>query len=107
MQAFDSGYAYAISRVGVIGLAVLWLIPFSLKNPDRNFCTFRNLTAIYYGAIFCVSNSAFTIKTAALAWFLFGAMYQATAMRSALVRLAQLAQAWFRQNGEVTRPRSA
>jgi putative polymerase len=99
MQAFDSGYAYAISRVGVIGLAVLWLIPFSLKNPDRNFCLFRNLMAIYYGAIFCVSNSAFTIKTAALAWFLFGVIYQATAVRSALVRLAQLAQAWFRANG--------
>jgi len=99
MQAFDSGYAYAISRLGVIGLAVLWLVPFSLKNPDRNFCLFRNLMAIYYGAIFCVSNSAFTIKTAALAWFLFGVMYQATTTRAALVRLALLAQAWFRQNG--------
>lgn len=99
MQAFDSGYAYAISRVGVVGLAVLWLIPFSLKNPDRNFCTFRNLTAIYYGAIFCVSNSAFTIKTAALAWFLFGVIYQATMTRAALMRLAQLAQAWYRTNG--------
>lgn len=107
MQAFDSGYAYAISRVGVIGLAVLWLIPFSLKNPDRNFCLFRNLTAIYYGAIFCVSNSAFTIKTAALAWFLFGVIYQATLMRAALARLAQFAQAWFRANGEIMRRRSA
>ena len=33
--------------------------------------------ALYYGSILCVSNSSFTIKTAALAWFLFGVMVAA------------------------------
>ena len=79
MQAFDSGYAYIVSRVGVVGLAVLWLVPFSIRNPDRSFCLFRNLVALYYGSILCVSNSPFTIKTAALAWFLFGVLLQASA----------------------------
>lgn len=81
MLAFDSGYAYIISKVGVIGFWVLWLIPFSLRNSDRHFCLFRNMLAVYYGTILCVSNSAFTIKTAALAWFLFGVMSQLPAIR--------------------------
>lgn len=79
--AFDSGYAYILSKVGVIGFWVLWLIPFSLRNADRHFCLYRNLLAIYYGTILCVSNSAFTIKTAALAWFLFGVMNQLPTIR--------------------------
>jgi putative polymerase len=79
--AFDSGYAYILSKVGVIGFWALWLIPFSLRNPDRHFCLYRNLLAVYYGTILCVSNSAFTIKTAALAWFLFGVMAQLPASR--------------------------
>ena len=39
------------------------------------------LLGVYYGTILCVSNSAFTIKTAALAWFLFGVMFQLPAIR--------------------------
>jgi hypothetical protein len=39
------------------------------------------MLAVYYGTILCVSNSAFTIKTAALAWFLFGVMAQLPAIR--------------------------
>lgn len=81
MLAFDSGYAYILSKVGVIGFWVLWLIPFSLRNANRHFCLYRNLLAVYYGTILCVSNSAFTIKTAALAWFLFGVMSRWPASR--------------------------
>ena len=79
--AFDSGYAYILSKVGVIGFWALWLIPFTLRNSDRHFCLYRNLLAVYYGTILCVSNSAFTIKTAALAWFLFGVMNQLPGIR--------------------------
>jgi putative polymerase len=84
MQAFDSGYAYIVSRVGVVGLAALWLVPFSIRNSDRSFCLFRNLVALYYGSILCVSNSPFTIKTAALAWFLFGVLLEASAAANGL-----------------------
>jgi putative polymerase len=86
MQAFDSGYAYIISRVGAFGLAGLWLIPFAVRSSDQNFCLFRNLIAVYYGTILCVSNSSFTIKTAALAWFLFGVMVAARAAPNRLSR---------------------
>jgi putative polymerase len=74
MQVFDSGYAYIISRIGIVGLAIFWLVLFSVPSPSRQFGTFRNLAAIYFGTILCVSNSPFTIKTGALLWFLVGAL---------------------------------
>ncbi len=74
MQTFDSGYAYVISGVGVLGLAALWAVLFAVKGPDRQYCALRNLFALYFGTILCVSNSPFTIKTAALMWFLLGAV---------------------------------
>ncbi|MBN8955076.1 MAG: hypothetical protein J0H17_00470 [Rhizobiales bacterium] len=72
-QTFDSGYAYTISGIGVIGLTALWSILFAAKGPDRQYYTLRNLMALYYGTILCVSNSPYTIKTASLTWFLIGA----------------------------------
>jgi putative polymerase len=78
MQVFDSGYAYIISRIGLVGLAIFWLVLFSVPSPSRQFGTFRNLAAIYFGMILCVSNSPFTIKTGALLWFLVGALATST-----------------------------
>jgi putative polymerase len=74
MQVFDSGYAYIISRIGIVGLAIFWVVLFSVRSPSRQFTTFRNLAAIYFGMILCVSNSPFTIKTGALLWFLVGVL---------------------------------
>jgi putative polymerase len=74
VQVFDSGYAYIVSKIGLIGVAIFWLALFSIKNADRQFCAFRNLAAVYLGTILCVSNSPFTIKTASLLWFLLGAL---------------------------------
>ncbi len=73
MQTFDSGYAYTISGIGVIGLAALWGVLFATEGADRQYYTLRNLMALYYGTILCVSNSPYTIKTASLTWFLIGA----------------------------------
>jgi putative polymerase len=74
IQAFDSGYAYIVSGIGVIGFAIFWYIFLSIPGPDRQFYTFRNLAAMYYGVMLCVSNSSFTIKTASLLWFLIGVL---------------------------------
>jgi hypothetical protein len=57
----------------VIGLAALWGILFATEGADRQYYTLRNLMALYYGTILCVSNSPYTIKTASLTWFLIGA----------------------------------
>jgi putative polymerase len=70
----DSGYAYVISNIGLIGLAVFWLWFMSLDGRSRYFYAFRNTTAAYFAALLCLSQSQFTIKTAALLWFLLGAL---------------------------------
>jgi putative polymerase len=75
IPAFDSGYAYIIGGVGMAGLLAAWGIVYAIRSPDRQFETFRNMTALYYGTILCVSNSPFTIKTASLLWFFLGALY--------------------------------
>ena len=71
-QTFDAGYAYLISNIGIIGLAALWILFMSLEGSSRYYFSFRNATAVYFVSLLCVSNSPFTIKTAALLWFLFG-----------------------------------
>lgn len=74
MQAFDSGYAYIIGGIGIVGLLAVWGLFFAIKGGSEQFYMFRNLAAIYYGTVLCVSNSPFTIKTASLLWFLIGAL---------------------------------
>jgi putative polymerase len=79
VQTFDSGYAYIVSGVGVLGVGMLWYVFMGIRGPNRQFFEFRNMAALYYGAILCVSNSPFTIKTASLAWFLIGALSRRSA----------------------------
>jgi putative polymerase len=73
-QTLDSGYAYVISNVGLFGLAAFWFWLMSLSGHNRYFYAFRNTMAAYFAALFCISASQFTIKTAALLWFLMGAL---------------------------------
>jgi putative polymerase len=72
--AFDSGYAYIIGQVGIMGFIGFWLLFMMLKGANSAFQLFRLLTGLYLATILCVSNSPFTIKTAALLWFLLGAL---------------------------------
>ena len=87
VQTFDAGYAYVISNVGVIGLAAFWIWFMTLAGRNRYFYAFRNANAAYFAVLFCISESQFTIKTAALLWFLMGALSVAKDPR--LVRLAR------------------
>ena len=74
LQTFDSGYGYVISNVGIIGFALLWILFMSLEGSSRYFFALRNVTAVYFAAFLCISASQFTIKIAALLWFLLGAL---------------------------------
>jgi putative polymerase len=74
LQTFDAGYAYVISNAGLLGLGVFWWLFLSLKGDNRFFYGFRNASAAYFAALFCIGESQFTIKTAALHWFLMGAL---------------------------------
>jgi putative polymerase len=73
-SSFDSGYTYALGIIGITGFSVLWWTFLTIKGPGPQFFLFRTLCAFYLAFILCVSYSAFTIKTAALLWFLIGAL---------------------------------
>lgn len=76
-QIFDSGYAYVISNVGLLGFTAFWLWFMTLSGRSRAFYAFRNTAAVYFAALLCISASQFTIKTAALMWFLMGELSMA------------------------------
>jgi len=73
-QTFDAGYGYVISNAGIIGFIVFWVLLMSLKGHNRHFYPFRNVTGAYFATLLCISASLFTIKIAALLWFLLGAL---------------------------------
>jgi putative polymerase len=73
-QTFDAGYAYVISNIGLLGFTAFWFWFVSLGGRSRYFYAFRNTSAAYFAALFCISASQFTIKTAAFVWFLMGAL---------------------------------
>ncbi len=72
--AGDSGYGYALIKVGVVGLAAIWAIFAYTPVFNRDVLRFKNFTALYAISLLCISTSLFTIKTAALMWFLYGAL---------------------------------
>jgi putative polymerase len=81
-QGFDSGYAYLIARIGVLGFAALWAALFSIPCENAQARLHRQLIALYLSAILCISYSPLTIKTASLLWFLFGATVPDAARRA-------------------------
>jgi putative polymerase len=73
--ASDSGIAYIVATQSVIGVALFWLLlnfeaderwPSQIKFT-QGLCTYAALTML-------VSNSLFSIKTAALLWFIHGSL---------------------------------
>jgi len=71
----DMGYAYVVSRFGVFAamalVAVFFLIPMATERAER----FRGLLSVYLFSSLAISGtSVFALKTAALMWFLFGAI---------------------------------
>jgi putative polymerase len=72
--AGDSGYGYALVKVGVIGLAAIWAIFVYAPVQDADAWRFRNFIAVYVVSLLTISASLFSIKTAALLWFLYGTL---------------------------------
>ena len=76
-ETLDAGYAYVISSLGLLGFTAFWFWLVSLRGHNRYFRAFRNASAAYFAALLTVSASQFTIKTAALLWFLMGTLFVA------------------------------
>ncbi|MCW5691675.1 MAG: hypothetical protein KIT48_04865 [Pseudolabrys sp.] len=70
----DSGYAYSVASIGLIGIALFWTMLLSTEGRSRYFYVFRDLAAAYVAFLLCISNSPYTIKTGALLWFLTGVL---------------------------------
>lgn len=92
---FDAGYAYAMSAFGVLMCILLWLAFVAAPTRTREAQRYKLLLAAYIVAILCVSGtSLFALKTAALGFFIFGALAAPQEARTLALRLrpAKLAQ---------------
>ena len=72
--AGDSGYGYALVKVGVVGLLGIWALFVYAPVWDKDAWRFKIFVAFYTTFLLAVSASMFSIKTAALLWFLYGTL---------------------------------
>ena len=72
--AGDAGYGYALVKVGLVGLAAMWALFVYAPVFDEDAWRFKNFIAFYVVFLLTVSASLFSIKTAALLWFLYGTL---------------------------------
>ena len=72
-QAFDSGISYLILTQSVLGLIFAWIfIVFASAENNKTQVRFTHALCIYLSLTMMVSYSFFSIKTAALLWFIHG-----------------------------------
>jgi putative polymerase len=75
---FDSGIGYLIATQSIIGLAVIWLFLACIgEEKTREQIRYAHAILLYFALTSTVSYSMLTIKTAALAWFIYGVFQQA------------------------------
>ncbi|WP_204259531.1 polysaccharide polymerase [Lichenicola cladoniae] len=68
----DTGYAYVVNNMG-LPLTLLFLGLFAYnRSLRREATTMKVMIAVYLSTSLCIGASIFTIKTAALLWFLYG-----------------------------------
>jgi len=70
----DSGYAYTLVKIGLAGFAGMWLLFAIAPARDEISWRYRAFVAIYVTLLLVISNSIYSIKTAALLWYLVGAL---------------------------------
>jgi putative polymerase len=70
----DSAYTYVLVEIGILGSTALWALFIYSPVADRTAWRFKTVVAFYYILILTIAASAFTIKTAALLWFLYGTL---------------------------------
>jgi putative polymerase len=71
----DSGYGYVLAKVGLLGVAAVWALFVYAPEFDTNAWRFKIFIACYSAFLLIVSTSFFSIKTAALLWFLYGTLH--------------------------------
>jgi putative polymerase len=68
----DSGYTYTLTQIGLIGFSFVWGL--FVLAPAKGLAAWRYkvFTAAYITLLLTISNSIYSIKTAALLWYLIG-----------------------------------
>jgi putative polymerase len=72
--AGDSGYGYALVKVGIVGLLGIWAVFVYAPVWNRDAWRFKIFVVFYTTSLLAISASVFSIKTAALVWFLYGTL---------------------------------
>lgn len=74
-KAVDSGIAYSIATQSALGVAVMWVwVMVSARQNTTPQVKFLHAIALYLSITMLVSASYASIKTAALMWFILGAL---------------------------------
>ncbi|MBV2183542.1 MAG: UDP-phosphate alpha N-acetylglucosaminyltransferase [Rhizobium sp.] len=68
----DSGLAYTLTKFGLFGFVALWAALVFAPFRDAKAWSFHSMVLIYLLLLMIISNSFFSIKTAALLWFVLG-----------------------------------
>ncbi len=68
----DSGYAYSLNQIGLIGLIGFWSLFIFAPENTKAAWRFKACVATYICLLLLISDSVYSIKTAALLWFMLG-----------------------------------
>jgi putative polymerase len=73
--AVDSGLAYFIVTQSIIGLCAVWLfVVYASAEARMEQVRYNHALCLYVSLLLMVSYALFTIKTAALLWFIHGCL---------------------------------
>jgi putative polymerase len=70
----DSGYTYTLTKFGLLGCVGLWGLFILRPVSDEQAWRYRLFTAFYIMSLLTISDSLYSIKTAALLWYLLGCL---------------------------------
>lgn len=70
----DSGYTYTMVKIGLAGFMGMWFLFVFAPARDLDSWRYRMFAAVYLTLLLIISNSVYSIKTAALLWYLVGAL---------------------------------
>lgn len=68
----DSGFAYTLTKFGILGFVGLWATLVMMPFKNARAWQFHSMMIVYLMLILIISNSFFSVKTAALMFFLLG-----------------------------------
>jgi len=88
----DTGYAYAINNLS-LPLALCLLGGFAFHTPrTAEGLSMKAMITVYMAASLCIGANMFSIKTAALCWFLYGAASSIAGLRRTAQPLKNISQ---------------